>query len=271
MITISQAKHNEFGNEIKVDSVICFLTDVCYPRAMAYTFEPIGTIRSCFKEKFGTPRQAGLAPDARAVLEFQAPFSRVEYLRGLEGYSHVWIIYVFHAAMARPQKSTVRPPRLGGNQRVGVFGSRSNFRPNPIGLSVCELERIDLRHGHGTLLLKGVDILDQTPVIDIKPYLPYADACPSATAEMSPDAPASRFAVHFAPAAEAVLAGLPSGDQGRLRRLICQVLSLDPRPAYYHGFARKPAFGMRLDRYDVRWEIGPDGIRVQDLIPAPPG
>lgn len=238
---------------------------------MTFTFDTIGTIHSCFKEKFGTPRQPGLAPDARAELALKSPYSRKEHLQGLEAYSHLWVIYVFHATMARADKSTVRPPRLGGNRRVGVFGSRSNFRPNPIGLSVCELERIDVIQGHGTLFLKGVDILDQTPVIDIKPYLPYADSCPAATAGWSPEAPRPRFAVHFSLAAEAVLASLPPADQGRLRRLICQVLSLDPRPAYYRKRAPKPAFGMRLDRWDVQWELGADGIRVNDLVPDPQG
>ncbi len=238
---------------------------------MTCIFESIGTVRSCFKEKFGTPRQSGLAPDARAILELKPPYSRSAYLRGLEGYSHLWLIYIFHAVGAQPDKSTVRPPRLGGNRRVGVFASRSNFRPNPIGLSACELEALEFIQGHGRLHLKGVDILDQTPVIDIKPYLPYADCCPSASAEWSSDAPAPRFAVYFGPAAEAVLISLPPEDQARLRRLIDQVLRLDPRPAYDRGRAGKRSFGMRLDRWDVQWEIRPDGIRVKDLIPGVQG
>lgn len=238
---------------------------------MAYTFKRIGTIHSCFKEKFGIPRQPGLAPDARAVLELAAPYSRKENLQGLEGYSHLWVIYVFHAAAAASNKSTVRPPRLGGNRRVGVFGSRSNFRPNPVGLSVCELERIDVNHGHVRLFLKGVDILDQTPVIDIKPYLPYADALPTAAAGWASDPPAPRFTVHFSAAADAVLASMPPADQEQLRRLIHQVLSLDPRPAYYRQQAHRHTFGMRLDRWDMQWEIGPDGIRVTGLVSDPGG
>ncbi len=235
---------------------------------MTFTFETIGIVRSCFKEKFGIPRQPGLAPDARAVLEFKPPFSRIENLQGLEGYSHVWILYVFHAASAHPFKSKVRPPRLGGNRRVGVFGSRSYFRPNPIGLSVCELERLEIYRGHGRLLLKGVDILDQTPVIDVKPYLPYADAHPEALAGLAPDPPAPLFRVCFSAAAEAVLMSLPSDQQDALRHLIDQVLSLDPRPAYDKQRASRPFYGMRLERWDVRWEIRPEGIRVRDLIPT---
>ncbi len=242
--------------------------DLCYPMAMTFTFETIGIIRSCFKEKFGIPRQPGLAPDARAVLEFRPPYSRVENLQGLEGYSHVWILYVFHAAPAQPHKTKVRPPRLGGNRRVGVFGSRSYFRPNPIGLSVCELERLEVSRGHGRLLLKGVDMLDQTPVVDVKPYLPYADARPEALAGLAADPPAPYFRVHFSAAAEAVLMSLAPATQSALRRLIDQVLSLDPRPAYAKQRAPRPFYGMRLERWDVRWEIRPDGIRVCDLIPA---
>ncbi len=236
---------------------------------MAYTFETIGTIHSCFKEKFGIPRQPGLVPDARAVLCLDPPYSRQENLQGLEGYSHLWVIYVFHATAAPSDKTTVRPPRLGGNRRVGVFGSRSNFRPNPIGLSACELERIEINQGHGRLLLKGVDILDQTPVIDIKPYLTYADACPGATAVWASDPPPPRFPVRFSAAAEAVLASLPPADLGQLQRLVEQVLCLDHRPAYYRKQARKHRFGMRLDRWDVRWEIRPDGICVNDLVCDP--
>ncbi len=235
---------------------------------MRFTFETIGTIHSCFKEKFGIPRQAGLAPDARAVLKLKPPYSRAENLHGLEVYSHLWLIYVFHAVVARSDKTTVRPPRLGGNRRVGVFGSRSNYRPNPIGLSACELVRIEVSHGHGILHLKGVDILDQTPVIDIKPYLPYADACPTAAAGWATEPPATVFAVHFSAQAEARLASLPPVERHPLRRLIQQVLSLDPRPAYYgEQQACKSCFGMRLGRWDVRWEVREGGIKVLELVP----
>lgn len=239
--------------------------------AMMFTFETIGIVRSCFKEKFGIPRQPGLAPDARAVLEFKPPYSRVENLQGLEDYSHIWILYVFHAAPPQPHKTKVRPPRLGGNRRVGVFGSRSYFRPNPIGLSVCALERLEIARGHGRLLLKGVDILDQTPVIDVKPYLPYADALPEARAGLAPDPPPLLFKVYFSAAAEAALMALPPAQRGELRRLIDQVLRLDPRPAYARRQTPRPSYGMRLARWDVRWEMRPQGIWVSDLIPTPEG
>ncbi len=246
----------------------CFSAELCYPKPMRFTFETIGTIHSCFKEKFGIPRQAGLAPDARAVLKLKTPYSRVENLHGLEEYSHLWLLYVFHAAAARSEKTSVRPPRLGGNRRVGVFGSRSNYRPNPIGLSACELVRIEVSHGHGVLHLRGVDILDQTPVIDIKPYLPYADACPTAAAGWAAEPPAIVFRVHFSAPAEAVLTSLAPAERQLLRRLIQQVLSLDPRPAYYREQKTcKSGFGMRLGRWEVRWEVRADEIQVTELIP----
>ncbi len=135
---------------------------------------------------------------------------------------------------------------------------------------MCELERIEVSHGHGVLHLKGVDILDKTPVVDIKPYLPYADACPAAVADWAAIPPASVFAVHFGAPAETVLQSLPVAERDPLRRLIQQVLSLDPRPAYYREQARKTHFGMRLDRWDVRWEVHASGIRVTDLIPMAP-
>ncbi len=234
---------------------------------MAFVCETIGTLQTCFKEKFGIPRQPGLVPDARAVLVLKPPFSRAENLLGLEAFSHLWLIYVFHAVAARPDKSSVRPPRLGGNRRVGVFASRSNFRPNPIGLSVCELVQIEIDQGHGVLHLRGVDILDQTPVIDIKPYLSYADSRPQATAGWAATPPAVLYSVHFSTAAEAVLTSLPPEEREGLQRLIRQVLCLDPRPAYFRQNEQKTQFGMRLAHWDVRWEVFTDTVEVKDLVP----
>jgi tRNA-Thr(GGU) m(6)t(6)A37 methyltransferase TsaA len=142
-----------------------------------FSLSPIGTIHSCYGEKFGIPRQPGLVKSATATLELLPPYNSPDALRGLDGFSHLWVIFLFHQSTRNQWKATVRPPRLGGNERVGVFASRSNFRPNPIGLSVVELLTVE-----GTQLhLGGGDFLDGTPVLDIKPYLPYADCIPSAT------------------------------------------------------------------------------------------
>ncbi len=153
---------------------------------MGWQFEPVGIIHSCFAEKFAIPRQPLLAPAATATLELLPPFDQPEALEGLEGVSHLWLLFVFHAAGHGSKHLRVRPPRLGGNQRIGVFASRATHRPNPIGQSVVRLEGIV----DGRLLLSGVDLLDGTPVLDIKPYVPYADAIGDAHNSLAPAPPA---------------------------------------------------------------------------------
>ena len=150
-----------------------------------FQFQPIGIINTCFKEKFGIPRQSNLVKDAPGVLTFKKEFARPEAVRGLEGFSHIWVIFVFHAninkdtnvaeAVKNSWSPMVRPPRLGGNKKVGVFASRSPFRPNPIGMSCVKLESIELTQKGPILNLSGVDLLDDTPVLDIKPYVPKFD------------------------------------------------------------------------------------------------
>ena len=134
-----------------------------------FTFHPIGVIRSCFTEKFGIPRQPGLVPAARATLEVFSPYDRDEAFRNLDEFSHLWVIFVFHGIPAGKWRPTVRPPRLGGNRRTGVFATRSGFRPNPIGMSAVSLEGIRRHNGKLLLELSGIDLLDRTPVLDIKP------------------------------------------------------------------------------------------------------
>ena len=199
----------------------------------AYGFTPIGVVHSCFKEKFGIPRQPGLVPEAKATLEILAPFNRCEAIGGLDGFSHIWVIFVFHAVMRDQWRPTVRPPRLGGNQRVGVFASRSPFRPNPVGLSLVKLETIECDGERCLLQLSGADILDGTPVMDIKPYLPYAEALPEAEGGYASGYPEHSISVSFSTLAESQCAELEGKGQPGLRRLIEQVLSQDPRPAYY--------------------------------------
>jgi tRNA-Thr(GGU) m(6)t(6)A37 methyltransferase TsaA len=194
-----------------------------------FHFAPIGVVRSCFREKFGIPRQPGLASAARATLELLPPYNQPAAVRGLEGFSHLWLVFAFHGIPAGRWQPTVRPPRLGGNRRLGVFATRSTFRPNPIGLSAVKLERIATDHGKVVLHLAGVDVLDGTPVLDIKPYLPYADCIPTATGGFATEVPPSGLAVEFSPAAAAFCAALPVGDP---RELITQLLRQDPRPAY---------------------------------------
>lgn len=230
-----------------------------------FEFQPIGTIHSCFKEKFGIPRQSGLIPEARAVLEILPPYDRPEAFRELADYSHLWLTFVFHANLREGWKPTVRPPRLGGNRRVGVFASRSPFRPNPIGLSVVRLDGIDLAHGGVRLQLSGIDLLDGTPVLDIKPYLPYADAIPDARSGYAPEPPGQSLALSFGVQPEKVLAELPRERATDLRLLIRRILEQDPRPGYRRGRAERRRYGMRLLEFDVRWEVDSESIRVTRL------
>ncbi len=227
-----------------------------------FTLAPIGLIHSCFGEKFGIPRQAGLAPAARATLELLPPYAAPETVRGLEEFSHLWLIFVFHGIPDGQWQPTVRPPRLGGRQRLGVFATRSPFRPNPIGLSVVKLERIVINRGRVTLHLAGIDLLDGTPVLDIKPYLPYADSLPDAIGGFASQAPDASLIVAFSPAADAVCAAWPGGG---LRELIVQVLSQDPRPAYEQTAGSSQCYGMRLHDRDVQWEMR-DGIAYVTAI-----
>lgn len=228
---------------------------------MKFDFQPIGIIHSCFPEKFGIPRQPGLVKEAHATLELLPPYDRKEALEGLEDFSHLWLIFVFHAIQQQAWKPTVRPPRLGGNKRVGVFASRSMFRPNPLGLSVVELERVDTSATPPCLYLKGVDILDGTPVLDIKPYLPYVDAIPSARGGYAAKSPEPRLQVRFSAEATNQCARYAT-EYPQLQQLITQLLALDPRPAYY-GAAEAPTdFGMRLLDFEIKWHTAGEVVSV---------
>lgn len=226
--------------------------------------EPIGIIHSCFKEKFGIPRQPGLVDAAEARLQLLPPYDREEAVRGLEGFSHVWLIFGFHATAGQGWRPTVRPPRLGGNARVGVFASRSTFRPNPLGLSVVRLAGIDCRDGV-SLTLAGVDLLDQTPIFDIKPYLPYADALPSAQGGFAPENPDTAVSVSFSAQAERQLSRLEA-ERPRLRQLVCELLAYDPRPAYRSDADASRDYGVKLYDLDVRWRMLGDVAEVTALV-----
>lgn len=236
---------------------------------LEYTLTPIGVIHSCFKEKFGIPRQPGLATEARAELELLPPYDREEALRGLEQFSHVWIVFVFHDTLRTQWKPTVRPPRLGGNQRLGVFATRSTFRPNPIGLSAVELVGWGREQGRLLLHLKGIDLMEGTPVLDIKPYLPYADSLPDASAGYAADAPVAALDVVFTEQAMTACLEHQARNYPRLRQLIEQVLSADPRPAYFNTTSHTRSFGMKLLDFDLRWEMDGDKVVVTGLIGSP--
>ncbi|SDL41272.1 tRNA-Thr(GGU) m(6)t(6)A37 methyltransferase TsaA [Modicisalibacter muralis] len=217
------------------------------PSATDFTLSAVGRIVSDYPDKFGVPRQPGLAPAGRAVLHLLPPFDDPHAVRGLDRVSHLWLTFIFHRSPER-WTALVRPPRLGGNARLGVFATRSTHRPNRLGLSLVELERIET-NGGVRLHLRGHDLIDGTPVLDIKPYLPWAEARPDARAGFAPEAP-PRYAVRFASQARAVLAQRSDGDS--LRELIEQVVAQDPRPAYRQG-AQARIYGVALRDVDVRF------------------
>jgi tRNA-Thr(GGU) m(6)t(6)A37 methyltransferase TsaA len=226
-------------------------------------------MRSCFQEKFGTPRQPGLVPAATGTLELHPPCNVPEIVRGLDAFSHLWLIYIFHQCRDRPWQATVRPPRLGGNRRVGVFGTRSNFRPNPIGMSVVQLDGIVIQGDRIQIHVSGIDIIDGTPVIDIKPYLPFADCIPDADGAYAHTAP-EPLAVTFTREAAAACRQASGAHPGiDLHALIEQVLAQDPRPAYDAASERAKTYGTRLLDLNIRWEPSAGGLRVIDIAPVP--
>ena len=194
-----------------------------------FQFEQIGVIRSPYKEKFAVPRQPGLVKSAKGELHLLAPYNQADAIRGLEAFSHLWVIFVFHQTMEGGWRPTVRPPRLGGNARMGVFATRSTFRPNPVGMSLVELRGIRCHKEHVILELGGLDLVDGTPVVDIKPYLPFAESLPDARASYAQDAPQASVEVTFSEDLAEQLLKLEQ-RYPRLRQFITEVLAQDPRP-----------------------------------------
>lgn len=200
-------------------------------RARSVSLSPIGHVISPFDGKFGAPRQPSLVPSALGFIEFFPPWNHPDAFRGLEGFSHLWILFWADRIPAEKQPSlTVRPPRLGGNVRLGVFGTRSLFRPNPIGLSLVELRGIRVFSGGARLEVAGLDLADRTPVLDVKPYLPYVEARPEAKGGFAVEPPAP-VPVEVAPEVEAALAAIEARRPG-FRQLLTETLAADPRPAY---------------------------------------
>ena len=190
-----------------------------------HVIRPVAHIRSDFPDKFGIPRQSGLVSALTARVVFTPEFRNADALRGIEGFSHLWLIWQFSRSVRDDWSPTVRPPRLGGNERVGVFASRSPFRPNALGLSCVELIGVETREGEGTVLLvSGADLMDGTPIYDIKPYIAYADAHPDARSGFA-DAPPEKAEVYIPPELEA---RVPEAKRTALHGVLAQ----DPHPRY---------------------------------------
>ena len=209
---------------------------------MELVCKPIAMIRTPFPTKFGIPRQSGLVEKTTSRILFEEAYRKPEALRGLEGYSHLWLLWLFSEAMRENWSPTVRPPRLGGNTRVGVFATRSPFRPNPIGLSCVRLLRIE----GCELVVAGADLMDGTPILDIKPYLPFTDARPDAVGGFSDAVRENTLTVVFPPE---LAEGLPSD----LREALTELLAEDPRPHYQDDPER--IYGFPFAGYEVRFRV----------------
>lgn len=218
--------------------------------------QPVARVSTCYPDKFGAPRQSGLVPDARARLVFEPPFRHPDAVRGLEGFSHLWLVWVFSENVDKGWSPTVRPPRLGGNVRMGVFATRAPFRPNPIGLSAVRLERVELHPLDGPVLhLSGVDLVDGTPILDIKPYVPLADCIPEAS-EGFTAVPYERLDVEIPES----FGGSMSPEE---RSALEDTLSLDPRPQYQDDPER--VYGLSFSGWEVKFKVKDKRLRVLSL------
>ena len=224
-----------------------------------HTLRVIARIRSDFPTKFGVPRQSGLVEALKSTVVFEPPYRNPDALRGLESFSHIWLIWQFSGAVRESWSPTVRPPRLGGNARMVVFATRSPFRPNPIGLSAVRLEGVDLHTPDGPVLrVAGADLMDGTPIYDIKPYLAYGDCIPEAGAGYTSGLPERLLEVDLP---ERWLALVPQDRQEAL----LGVLAHDPRPSYQRDPER--VYGLSFAGLDVRFTVTGDVLTVCQIHP----
>ena len=225
---------------------------------MDITIEPVARMRSDFATKFGIPRQSGLVQDLLSTIVFEPKYRNPEALRGIEGYDYLWLIWQFSEAVREEWSPTVRPPRLGGNARMGVFATRSPFRPNSLGLSCVQLLGVEHTQEFGTVLhVGGADLMDGTPIFDVKPYVPYADSHPDAKGGFTDGAGEYLLQVDFP---QTLLEKLPEEK----RSAAVGVLSHDPRPSYQ----RKPGriYGLNFAGWDIRFTVDGDILTVVDIL-----
>lgn len=213
----------------------------------------IARIHTPFNTKFGIPRQSGVAADVKGEIVFEPEYREQEAVRGLEGFSHIWLIWCFSESVTDKWSPTVRPPRLGGNARMGVFATRSPFRPNPIGLSSVELEKIELISDRGPVLhVRGADLMDGTPIFDIKPYVAYADSHPDARGGFTDTSEFEKLGITLS---DGVAEPLPDG--------LAAVLENDPRPRYHDDPER--IYGMQYAGHEVKFRVSGDELTVLSI------
>jgi tRNA-Thr(GGU) m(6)t(6)A37 methyltransferase TsaA len=217
------------------------------------TFKIIARIKSDYHEKFGIPRQSGLVQNLHSTIRFEPEFRNADALRGLEGFSHLWIVWIFSENIRSTWSPTVRPPRLGGNKRLGVFATRSSFRPNPIALSCVKIEQIHLDGPEGPeIVVSGADLLDGTPIVDIKPYLPYTDAHPEAVGGFADAVLRNKLHVKSSPALD--------NFNSEKRSALIEVLEQDPRPAYQNDPER--IYGFSFAGHEIKFKVNGDELEV---------
>lgn len=230
------------------------------------TLTPVAIIHTPYKEKFSVPRQANIIKDGCGVVELLPPYNSPEAVRGLEQFSHLWLIFQFNHIPQGKWQPTVRPPRLGGNRRIGVFASRATHRPNPLGLSKVELRSIEYKQDKVLLHLGSVDLVDGTPIFDIKPYIAFADSEPNALCGFAQEKPLPLLDVTFSSAAQTAVQKLEE-KRPHLQRFITQVLQQDPRPAYQQGQVSERIYGVRLFEFNVRFQIKTESLaEVVDIL-----
>ena len=218
----------------------------------------IAHIQNGFSSKFGIPRQSSLVAKITSRIVFEKEFRDPNAFRGLEAYSHLWLLWEFSENLGKAWSPTVKPPRLGGNTRMGVFATRSPFRPNPIGLSSVKLERIEMSRSDGpVLIVSGADLMDGTPIYDVKPYLSFTDSHPDALCGFADEVKARTLTVHFPPKLRSLL-------PEELYEPICGILSGDPRPAYQHDPDRR--YGVEFAGYDIRFCVNDDVLTVCEIV-----
>ncbi len=227
-----------------------------------YSIEPIGTIETPYKEKFAVPRQPRLVPAAKARVKLLGDANSPEAVRGLEQFSHIWLLFLFDQNLEAGWKRTVRPPRLGGNERIGVFASRSTFRPNGIGMSAVEVIGVAKKGDQIYIDLGSVDLVDGTPIVDIKPYIPYSDSIPDAQGGYAEEEP-KKSPVTFSSQALAMVA--KRSDTDHVLRVIEQVLSQDPRPAYKKSKPDNKEYAVNLFDLNVKFKITDNLITVTSI------
>lgn len=229
---------------------------------MNYPISPIGHILTPFSQKFAIPRQGLSLSPAKGSVVFSKEIDVVQATDGIDAFSHLWLLFLFHENLAQGFKAKVRPPRLGGNKKIGVFASRSSFRPNGIGMSLVK----NLGLHNNQLLVEGVDLLNKTPIVDIKPYLPYADAVPKASAGYANDKPSNTLTVKFSAPAQQQL-NIFEAQYSDLPSLIPAVLAQDPRPSYKSSKYDNKIYIIRLYNLDIKWLVEDNTAHVLAIYP----